>query len=69
MSLYLYLLPVCDVGDLPGVDKILPARVWVHCVELSEERFERRLRRVVVPARVLVRSHLEVNDANTEPKL
>ena len=35
-----YLIPVCDVGDLPGVDKVLPARVRVDGVELGEERLE-----------------------------
>ena len=49
-----YLISVCNVGDLPGVDKVLPARVRVDGVELGEERLERRLGRLVVPARVLV---------------
>ena len=49
-----------DPGDLPGVDKVLPAGVGVHGVELGEERLERRLGRLVVPARVLVRRHRDV---------
>ena len=60
----MYLIPVCDVCDLPGVDKVLPARVWVNGVELGEERLERRLGRLVVPARVLVRRHLGLRDTD-----
>lgn len=59
-----YLIPVCDVGDLPGVDKVLPARVRVDGVELGEERLERRLGRLVVLALVLVRRHLGLRDVN-----